>query len=289
MAAASFLAAACGGVDPSSSSDPVVDVSDPVLGGQGETERRGVVEVKFDVGGGVRTCSGIVISPYMVLTAAHCTVDLTPVPNESARASVKVRYKKGGAYRCISGSTDATGRCTSYYPARLFTNSAFRDGDAETDIAKVMPEWGNFDVGTDDLAYIYEDSMSFTPRIEAFGYGSNAFNGDGVGTLRGGSEEVDWYGSRHFITIDRGTRLCSGDSGGPAMVYQSQTGPEAQAVGLLSNGSVTPSGHCGALRGKERFVRLSAYVQWIQSGPWVSVFCTPVVSPYNGRRVEQCY
>lgn len=262
-----------------------------LYGGQGETERIGVVHVTTTVAGATykNQCTGIVLTTGVILTAAHCVSDWIADPAETSPALAMVRYKKGGVYRCISGPTTPSGDCAQWSDVRVYMNSNYHEGDADTDIAKVFAVAQPYDVGPGDMAEIYEDSMRYTPRLEAFGYGVNTFGGAGVGVLRSGTFEVDWYGSDHFILIDRGARLCSGDSGGPAMVYRTQSGDgEAQVVGLESNGPSTTSGYCGTYKGQERLIRLSAQMEWIRSGPYYQLDCQPTISPANGRRVERC-
>jgi hypothetical protein len=287
---AAVLAVAAVGCGEAASTDSVDNGA--LYGGQGETERIGVVEVKTTVPGATykHECTGIVLTTGVILTAAHCVSEWIPDPAETSAALAMVRYKKGGAYRCISGPTTPGGDCAQWSDVRVYMNSNFHDGDADTDIAKVMAVAQPYDVGPDDMAEIYEDSMRYTSRLEAFGYGANTFGGAGIGVLRSGTFAVDWYGSDHFILIDKGARLCAGDSGGPAMVYRTQSGDgEAQAVGLVSNGSTTPSGFCGAYNGQERLIRLSAQMEWIRSGPYYQLDCQPTISPANGRRVERCH
>lgn len=291
---AGLCAVGCGAA-PESNEDPA-ESSAELRGGQGETERKGVVQIKFCNNAScssVSLCSGIVVARRLALTAGHCVSDYIK-STEYNHVPVKVRYKYGGQYHCISGSTDGNGDCSDWQDSIVSTVYQ-GNHDAETDLGKVSLVAGHADildywVSDSDLAYIYNDSMSYYGRLQGFGYGDDGAGNTGV--LRTGTFEVDWYGSRHFITINRGAGTCQGDSGGPMMVYGSQSGDEPQVVGLISSHESRyfwRTDTCAASGQKTRSVRLSAWRDWIEGQAPEYVSCYDLVSPANSRKLVKCY
>ncbi len=251
------------------------------------TTRLGVVELKGLNG---HFCSGVMISPHVVLTAGHCAAYVLPAGTKSAVVTgPTVRYQfPDGVKRCISAYPTSDWECSTITPLRVtqwpgYTN----DLDTPNDFAVFTTDIHWYGPGDSDFAYIYTDTMTAYSRYQLYGYGGNAFGGAGGEVLRTGSMEWDSLRTHDFTLIERGTRVCLGDSGGPATVYQSSSGAEMHVAGLFSNMNVTPSGFCGAEGATARYTRLSVKVPWIKSTTGAP--CTEITSPVTGHKVQRCF
>jgi hypothetical protein len=289
----------CGAApDPGEEDLPTDTVPGEIRGGAGEGTRQGVVELRFCTTAACKAftgCTGVPIAKHVILTAGHCVEDFIH-SGDLSHVFVEARMKRRGRYMCISGaSTNSSGLCSGGHDA--IVSSVYRGNhDAASDVAKVSLVLGHadvvdFDLSTLDLAYVYDDTLKPYGRLEGWGYGDNSQSGTGFGTLRSGTFEVDWYGSNHFITINRGAGTCAGDSGGPMMIYANQSGGEPQVVGLVSSheNRLFKDDNCGASGQETRSVRLSAWMSWVQSSGPNYVNCTSIKSPANGRRLWKCF
>jgi hypothetical protein len=264
--------AACGGAG--DGAEPIAETEQPVRGGT-ETTRIGVVEIITTT-----QCSGVMISPNVVLTAGHCVVGALPPGAKSGVVdAISIQYKfPDGTTREVAGDE---GLSVTLWPD--YTSPT----DAANDFAVIKTNGRWTGTKSTDYAYIYTDTMGAYSRYQLYGYGHNAFGGGGDGVLRTGTMEVDWFGSHHFILIGRGARACRGDSGGPWTVYESTTGSEMHVAGLMSSVVLTPGGYCGAEGANARATRLSAKVDWIKQT--TGARCVQMKSQTTNRLVTRCF
>ncbi|WP_394831565.1 trypsin-like serine protease [Pendulispora rubella] len=173
----------------------IAESESPIIGGAIDQGDPGVVLVRFGRGS---YCTGEVVSPHVVTTAAHCvkgksgwTVDTT-YDGRGTRRTVKEAY---------------------YHPSYSGT-------------------LGKYDVGV----LILNDALSVTPiplnrralqnsdigkNVRIIGYGDSTLDGNGYGKRRQATVKIVSFASTS-VTIGNvrtdGKVQCYGDSGGPALL-----------------------------------------------------------------------
>jgi secreted trypsin-like serine protease len=166
-------------------------------------------------------CTGTVIGPFTVLTAAHC------VSPEIVGA--------GQVFEVLTGPTlvlpGLPVSSTTFHPAWVSSNP-----------------FGGHDVGIVHLASpttlpaipIDSDPSIFALATRIVGYGSNTHANTGVGTKRTATT-VPVAASATIVQIgNTSTQTCHGDSGGPA--FQVLNGVET-IIGITSFGSDASAGN----------------------------------------------
>jgi hypothetical protein len=253
----------------------------PLAGGS-VTNAYGLVELP-----GVPGCTGSMIAPNTLLTAAHCFDDWN-VPTQST-ISINLSYfdPEQGKRGVFSGQ------------ATLNKHPSYAGWESGYDLALIIIP----DRFTDTDYHDYKRLLSplagtNLPESQRF-YGRGYYTADtsvpNDGLLRTHSLTVETdYTSNWYITTDNGDgiRTCKGDSGGPLnVVAVTPSGLQYELVsGILNGSDKSFSSICASqnpwLGDNSHFTRPSGFVSWIEST--IGRSCT-VFQPVANWPYLRCY
>ena len=239
---------------------PVGSQADPIIGGTTDTADPGVVLIRASDSQGYSLCTGEIVSPHVVMTAAHCT-DPSEVGNNET-------------FEVFIGS-DMNGS-EGQDPSKWLAVQA-------TDFNQ------NFDSqslgsGNDVGVVILQNATTITPlamnstaltqsligqTIRLVGYGNNnGQQGTGAGLKRVTTTPLTNYNSL-FVNFGTSTRnTCQGDSGGPAFMT---IGGTEVIVGVTSFG---PAGCTGGSTDTRVDTVAAAFID-----PYIQQYDPPNASP----------
>jgi len=219
------LCAACS--DPGA---PLTSGQQPIVNGELDPYDPGVVALTFN---GSSFCTGTMVSPRVVVTAAHC----------------------------VDGVTDFT---------RLRVQVGVRLGDGATILVIDGKVHEQYQGGSNDIALLLLDEpgpaipwpVSTTPFDATFlgqntriaGYGATDPDGGGDGNKREGLSAISSFDSLDFEYTSNPSQTCFGDSGGPAFLTIDDV---EYLIGVTSRGD----SEC-AVRGID--TRVDVYADWVQ-------------------------
>ena len=259
-------------------SEPLADGADDFRIASAEESdlvRPGVVEVR-------NKCTGVLIHERALVTAAHCVADLAPNTGDKNfwADNFDIDNYGGGSYL-------GTVRI-NVHPDYAGTGSGYV-GDDGDDVAVVKLTSGSFGFPDSHRHRIYTGSMDTIGVMRLFGRGVTSHEGGGSGVLRKMVFDPNWVGPKHFLMDAQTSRLCKGDSGGPAMDILPD-GVTRVVAGLATSIEIPYEGAmCAKPDGKQRAVRLQDKVRWIDQmiGGDDSDDCTSLVM--DGWHYERCW
>jgi V8-like Glu-specific endopeptidase len=197
---------------------------DPIVGGTptepGEFDD--VVRIQLPTG---YACSGVVVAPRVVLTAAHCVDELR------AADTLRVHY---GAF-------------VGEYPSIATTEFGAHPDYTGDPTGEDIFDYGFVELGTDFTVpggFVppittqdeWDEAMVDGREVTLVGFGATAQDRDDEGTKRVVTATIDRFSDRglEFYAGGAGQDTCGGDSGGP--VYVRMDNGELRLAGITSRG-----------------------------------------------------
>lgn len=216
--------AGCGGVG----------VTQPaIVGGTADTSDPSVLFMLLDVGGQYESCTAEVISPHVVLTAAHCVL-----PHPGATGTASWSFWVGNVFTPGAIPPNALKAKEAHaHPQFVYASDA---GQGIHDIAVAVLEQPS---PVAPLPYAHASpAMSAPTRLVGFGL-TDGTAMTGAGTKRQTTTALTDFTADYLHFADGQHQDCNGDSGGPA--FQTVGGVET-IVGVTSGPGMTGNTACTA-------------------------------------------
>ena len=198
-------------------------------------------------------CSGTLATPDGVITAAHCA----EAAIDSANQGYDIYFCTGTSIYSSSGLDECS------RAVEVAVHPDYSRQTLQADIAVLLLEDRLVYSGT--YALNADSPSTFTDATVTYvGWGSNSGYGNpnGVGVKRTVDIDIFDYDYNFLYTYAEGKNVCSGDSGGAALMWD---GSRWELVGV---NSFVYSSYGDGCTGREAYagaVRVDAYYEWIAS------------------------
>ena len=199
-------------------------------------QKRGVVSLNIVAPGDDVFCTGAMIGPRYLITAAHC-FETTLGSAKSGDVQMTVRYFDPDL---TAGTTSKV--TASSETVRVVVKGTYAGGDDwESDIALVRrtsaSRWTS--TGNDDYLRPSMGNCGQIDRSDLYGAGATSFSGAGVGDLRTMPINIEGCRTHYFWDLAGARLTCGGDSGGPYIKSVTQGGRQRDVVVGLHVGAET--------------------------------------------------
>lgn len=208
-------------------------VQEAIRGGTVITGAVGVVEYVTPGGG----CTGSMIAPNVILTAAHCFKDIGAKTQLSGSTTFDIHYHDPSSGRQPVFSGTAT---WVRYPTYQWNNPSGASR-ASSDMAVIKIPVSFKGTNYHDYLRIYSDFGSYlNTNLTAYGAGIFTYSGNSDDKLRTAWFEVENVAEGNIAVDNRNAvNICKGDSGGPLEYFVSSAGQALPTIaGVLANGDV---------------------------------------------------